>query len=58
LGVLARLCKSKFWEISIDRLRAKFRSIDFSGLPNFQVFPHEIFVIPFLLTYKTQEHKN
>jgi len=46
LGVLARFCKSKFWEISIDRLRAKFRSIDFSGLPNFQAFPHEI--LPFL----------
>jgi hypothetical protein len=28
--------------ISIDRLRAKFRSIDFSGPPKFQAFPCEI----------------
>jgi triphosphoribosyl-dephospho-CoA synthetase len=42
LGVLARLCKSKFWEISIDRLRAKFdRSILSSidrVLQNFRIF--------------------
>jgi hypothetical protein len=43
---------------SIDRLWIKFRSIDFSGLPNFQAFPHEIVVIFLLLTYKTQKHKN
>jgi hypothetical protein len=48
LGVLARFCKSKFWEISIDRIRAKFdRSILSSidrVLQNFRIFqaiPHE-----------------
>jgi hypothetical protein len=48
LGIQARFCKSKFWEISIDRLRAKFNwsilsSID-RVLQNFQIFqaiPHE-----------------
>jgi hypothetical protein len=29
-------------KVSIDRLRAKFRSIDFSGPPNFQSFSYEI----------------
>jgi len=44
-----------FWRASAKVSSGKFRSIDFSGLPNFQVFPHEIFVIPLLLTYKTQK---
>jgi hypothetical protein len=40
LGVLARFCKSKFWEISIDRLQAKFdRSILTFRI--FQAIPHE-----------------
>jgi hypothetical protein len=49
IGRSGALCKSSFWEILIDRLRAKFRSIefyvrsiDFSGSPNFQSFPYEI----------------
>jgi len=49
IGRSGALCKSSFWEISIDRLRAKFRSIEFlvrsinfSGSPNFQSFPYEI----------------
>jgi hypothetical protein len=42
IGHSSALCKSSFWEISIDRLREKFRSIDFSGSPNFQSFPYEI----------------
>jgi hypothetical protein len=29
IGRSGALCKSSFWEISIDRLRAKFRSIEF-----------------------------
>jgi hypothetical protein len=33
LGVLARFYKSKFWEISIDRVLQKFRI--------FQAIPHE-----------------
>jgi len=33
LGVLARFCKSKFWEISIDRVLQNFRI--------FQAIPHE-----------------
>jgi hypothetical protein len=48
LGVLARFCKSKFWEILIDRLRAKFDQSNLSSidrvLQNFQIFqviPHE-----------------
>jgi len=54
LGVLARFCKSKFWEISIDRLifdrstSGKIRLIEFkfdrsssSELRIFQVIPHE-----------------
>jgi hypothetical protein len=56
IGRSGALCKSSFWEISIDRLL--FRSIDFgqifdrsnfkfdrstlSGSPNFQLFPYEI----------------
>jgi len=32
LGVLARFCKSKFWEISIDRLRAKFDRLILSSI--------------------------
>jgi hypothetical protein len=42
IGCSGALCKSRFWENLIDRLRAKFRSIDFSGSPNFQSFPYEI----------------
>jgi hypothetical protein len=38
--VLGKFDQSTF--ISIYRLRAKFRSIDFSGPPNFQSFPYEI----------------
>jgi hypothetical protein len=42
IGCSGALCKSRFWENLIDRLREKFRSIDFSGSPNFQSFPYEI----------------
>jgi hypothetical protein len=42
LGVLARFCKSKFWEISIDRLRTKLDRSNLSSidrvLQNFRIF--------------------
>jgi hypothetical protein len=48
LGVLVRFCKSKFWEISIDQLWAKFDRLTLSSidrvLQNFRIFqaiPHE-----------------
>jgi hypothetical protein len=50
LGVLARLCKSKFWEILIDRLlfdrstSGKIQSINFKfdrSSSIFQAIPHE-----------------
>jgi hypothetical protein len=47
IGCSGALCKSRFWENSIDRLLFRsidfyVRSIDFSGPPNFQSFPYEI----------------
>jgi hypothetical protein len=43
--------------ISIDRLRAKFRSIDFSGPPNFQSFPYEIFHSSLIVLQKQKTQK-
>jgi hypothetical protein len=50
IGRSGALCKSSFWESSIDRLRANIRSIEFyvrsidlSGSPNFQLSSYEIY---------------
>jgi len=66
LGNLARFCNSQFWEKSIDQIKfdrstsVKIRStfkFDRSTLQDFRISKHFLmkFVIPFLLTYKTQK---
>jgi hypothetical protein len=64
IGRSGALCKSSFWEISIDRLRAdirsiefQVRSIDFSGSPNFQPFPYEICHSSLIVLHKQKTQK-